>query len=224
MIYFTLRLLPYFGSKTPLFPWEISLFLTDFWNVSRAISPLVPWQLIAHFVGTVAFSLKCITDECFQKFNFFCFQICSFTFICQQTTWQGSMTYLPEKWLYNRIYCPSNRSKQIKETHTAYSAGIHNVSGKVWMKNNIHGFTDRQLSAVKPCTLFFIQNFAAYIVYRRYKPCEFPGIVWTDCWGNKTYYVITSPANSLKTPAIILTSLKPWKPSYAWVCSSVLNL
>ena len=31
--------------------------------------------------------------------------------------------YLPEKWLYNRIYCTSNQSKQIKETHTDYSAG-----------------------------------------------------------------------------------------------------
>ena len=31
--------------------------------------------------------------------------------------------YSPEKWLHNRIYCPSNRSKQIKETHTAYSTG-----------------------------------------------------------------------------------------------------
>ena len=27
-----------------------------------------------------------------------------------------------EKWLHNRIYCPSNRSKQIQETHTAYNA------------------------------------------------------------------------------------------------------
>ena len=29
----------------------------------------------------------------------------------------------PGKWLYNWICCPSNRSKQIQETHTAYSAG-----------------------------------------------------------------------------------------------------
>ena len=38
-----------------------------------------------------------------------------------QVLW--SLVYSPEKWLHNRIYCPSNRSKQIKETHTAYSAG-----------------------------------------------------------------------------------------------------
>ena len=30
--------------------------------------------------------------------------------------------YSPEKWLYNRIYCLSNRSKQIQETHTAYNS------------------------------------------------------------------------------------------------------
>ena len=42
----------------------------------------------------------------------------------------------------------------------------------------------------------FHSNFAAYIVCRRYKPCEFLGLVWTDCWwGNKSDYDITSPAN-----------------------------
>ena len=41
----------------------------------------------------------------------------------------------------------------------------------------------------------FHSNFAAYIVYRGYKPCEFLEFVWTDCWGNKSNYVITSPAN-----------------------------
>ena len=41
----------------------------------------------------------------------------------------------------------------------------------------------------------FHSNFAAYIACRRYKPCEFLGLVWTDCWGNKSYYDITSPAN-----------------------------
>ena len=42
----------------------------------------------------------------------------------------------------------------------------------------------------------FHSNFAAYIVCRRYKPCEFLGLVWTNCWGNKSDYNITSPANS----------------------------
>ena len=43
----------------------------------------------------------------------------------------------------------------------------------------------------------FHSNFAAFIVCLRYKPCEFPGFVWTDCWGNKSCYVITSPANTV---------------------------
>ena len=30
---------------------------------------------------------------------------------------------------------------------------------------------------------------------RHYRPCEFLGFVWTDCWGDKSNYVITSPAN-----------------------------
>ena len=67
------------------------------------------------------------------------------------------------------------------------------------MKNNIHGFADRQLSYVKPCRpmLCFIQTLPRrhIIVSQRYDPCEFPGFVWTDCWGNKSCYVITSPAN-----------------------------
>ena len=41
----------------------------------------------------------------------------------------------------------------------------------------------------------FHSNFAVYIESRRNKPCEFLGFVWTDCRGNKSYYVITSPAN-----------------------------
>ena len=60
------------------------------------------------------------------------------------------------------------------------------------MKNNIHGFTD----SYKAMCVVFHFNFAAYIVCRRYKPCELPGFVWTDCWDNKSYYVITSPANN----------------------------
>ena len=30
---------------------------------------------------------------------------------------------------------------------------------------------------------------------RHYRPCGFLGFVWTDCWGDKSNYVITSPAN-----------------------------
>ena len=44
------------------------------------------------------------------------------------------------------------------------------------------------------CTVFH-SNFAAQIMCRHYRPCEFLGFVWTDCWGDKSNYVITSPAN-----------------------------
>ena len=40
------------------------------------------------------------------------------------------MNYSPEKLCHNRICCPSNRSKQVQETHTAYIAA-HNIRGKV---------------------------------------------------------------------------------------------
>ena len=42
--------------------------------------------------------------------------------------------YSPEKWLHNRICYPSNRSKQIQETHTAYIAPVHHIRGKVEWK------------------------------------------------------------------------------------------
>ena len=55
----------------------------------------------------------------------------------------------------------------------------------------------------------FHSNFAAYILFWHYKPCEFLGFVCTDCWGNANcVIVITSPAN--------------WDinlPFYAWHCS-----
>ena len=42
----------------------------------------------------------------------------------------------------------------------------------------------------------FHSNFAAFIVCQCCKPCEFLGFVWIDdCWGNKSNYVINSPAN-----------------------------
>ena len=44
--------------------------------------------------------------------------------------------------------------------------------------------------------IVFHSNFAAYIVCWSYERCEFFGLVWTDYWGNKSYYVITSPANT----------------------------
>ena len=104
--------------------------------------------------------------------------------------------YSPEKWLYNRIYCPSNRSKQIKETHTAYGAGTQYTRQSLNEKQ--HTWLYRQ--TVVGCEAMYVvfhSNFAAFIVCQCYEPCGFPGLVWTDCWGNKSYYIITSLANIL---------------------------
>ena len=87
-----------------------------------------------------------------------------------------------------------NKSKKLTRLITP----AHNIRGKVWMRNNIHSFTGDLTclwSMYVVVVVFFYSNFVACIVYRRYKPCEFLGFVWTDCWGNKSYYVITSPAN-----------------------------
>ena len=86
-----------------------------------------------------------------------------------------------------------NKSRKL----TRLIAPTHNIRGKVWMKNNIPGFTDNNcLSVCEAMYVVFHSNFAAYIVSRCYKPCGFPGFVWTDCWGNKSYYVITFLANT----------------------------
>ena len=44
------------------------------------------------------------------------------------------------------------------------------------------------------CFLFKLCR--VYCVPAPYKPCEFLWFVWTDCWDNKSYYIIISPANT----------------------------
>ena len=106
-----------------------------------------------------------------------------------------ALVHSPEKWLHNRIYCSSNRSKQIQEIHTAYSAGTQYTRQSLNEKQ--HPWLHRPTVTVcEAMYIVFHSNFAAFIVCRRYKPCGFLGFVWTDCWGNKSYYVITSPAKS----------------------------
>ena len=83
-----------------------------------------------------------------------------------------------------------NKSEKL----TRLIAPAHNIRSKVWMKSNTPTWLHRKQQSVKPCMLFH-PNFAAYIACRRYQPCEFPGFVWTDCWGNKFKYVITSLGN-----------------------------
>ena len=115
----------------------------------------------------------------------------------------------PKKWLCNGICYPSNRSKQIQETHMAYSTGTQYTRQS--LNETQHTWLHRQQVIV--CEVkytVFHSNFAAYIVCRRYKPCGFLGLVWTDCWGNKFNYVITSPANTLEIACkCILISILP---------------
>ena len=47
-----------------------------------------------------------------------------------------------------------NKSKKL----TPLIAPTHNIRGKVWMKNNIHGFTDDYCLSVKPCMLSLSQT------------------------------------------------------------------
>ena len=83
-----------------------------------------------------------------------------------------------------------NKSKKL----TQLIAPVHNIRGKVWMKTTY--MASQTAIGCEAMYVVFHSNFAAYIVCRRFKPCEFLWFVWTDCWGNKSYYVITSPANS----------------------------
>ena len=70
-----------------LFPWEISLFSIDYWQVQWAIFFfLVNWWLVAHFVGTglICACCKCIVVshealDCFV-WNWFFFSITEFYF------------------------------------------------------------------------------------------------------------------------------------------------
>ena len=90
-----------------------------------------------------------------------------------------------------------NKSKKLNGLwlrHTIYAAKFEwkttYMLGHTWLlKQSVIGY--------EAMYVVFHSNFAAFIVCQRYKPCGFPGFVWTDCWGNKSYYVITSLANRL---------------------------
>ena len=79
-------------------------------------------------------------------------------------TKQCTILNSPEKWLHNRIYCPSNRSKQIQETHTGHSGEFTIYAAKSEWKTTYtasHRITVYLWSHVY---LFFIQTL--------------PGILW----------------------------------------------
>ena len=85
-----------------------------------------------------------------------------------------------------------NKSKKL----TQLIAPTHNIRGKIWIKNKYVWLHRRQLSVCEAMYVIFHSNFAVYIVCQRCKPCEFLWFVWTDCRGNKSYYVIISSANT----------------------------
>ena len=73
----------------------------------------------------------------------------------------GWVPHSPEKWLHNRIYCPSNRSKQIQESHTAYRT-VTEYTRQSLNETQLGVTADNYLS-VKKCrgagsVLFFIQT------------------------------------------------------------------
>ena len=87
-----------------------------------------------------------------------------------------------------------NKSKKL----TRLIAPAHNIRGpRQSLNEKQHTWLHRQTVVCEAMYAVFHSNFAACIVCWRHKPCEFSGFVWTDCWGNKSYYmyVITSPAN-----------------------------
>ena len=81
-----------------------------------------------------------------------------------------------------------NKSKKL----TRPIVQTHNLRGKVWMEDSAHGFN---LLSVKPCMLFFIQTLPRILCTSAISRVRFLEFVWTDCWGDKSNYVITSPAN-----------------------------
>ena len=98
---------------------------------------------------------------------------------------QMATTYSPEKWLHNRIYCPSNRSKQIQETHTAYSTGTQ------YARQSLNEKQYKWLH--RRCQCFSFKLYRVYCV-PHYKRVSFLDLVG-PMLGNKSCYVITFSAN-----------------------------
>ena len=86
-----------------------------------------------------------------------------------------------------------NKSKKLPRL----IAPAHNIRGKVWMKNNIHGFTGKQLSSVKSCMLFFIQTLPSILCARAIGRVTFLDLLGPIAGAKKSNYVITSPVNSI---------------------------
>ena len=103
-------------------------------------------------------SRVCVQNEQSQKIRGTWWHTCSKIYSHSEKMLLGYMhhRYSPEKWLHNWIYYPSNRSKQIQETHTAYSAGTQYTRQSLNEKQ--HTWLHKQQLSVKPCVLSSIQT------------------------------------------------------------------
>ena len=69
---------------------------------------------------------------------------CRELFSCHVTYYRYNRVNSPEKLCHNRICCPSNRSKQVQETHTAYIADTQytrqslNEKQHTWLHRQCH--------------------------------------------------------------------------------------
>ena len=70
---------------------------------------------------------------------------------------------------------------------TFYCTSVY--TRQILNENNITLFTDGNCLSVKLCMLYTVCRYCK-------QDGEFLRFVWTDCWGNKSYYVITCTANS----------------------------
>ena len=74
MIYYLVMVADFLGVQKLFFPCEIPLFSIDFWNVQWAISPLVPWRLVTHFVRTGLICEIYLFVDCMEDYQ------CCFSF------------------------------------------------------------------------------------------------------------------------------------------------
>ena len=86
--------------------------------------------------------------------------------------------YSPEKWLHNRVYRPSNWSKQIQEIHTACSAG----SQYTWQSLNKKQYTWLHRETVILCE-------AMYVVFHQ----TLPRILWTRAMTRVSFLDLFGP-------------------------------
>ena len=89
---------------------------------------------------------------------------------------------------YKIGFIASSIGPNISRKLTRVIAPAHNISGKVWMKKNIHGFTYDNCLSVKPCILFFIQTL--------------PGILWASAISRVNFLDLFGPIAGAINPVM----------------------